>query len=78
MASAATWSESTTTEVIAPPNAVARAVSCSALIGPHSSAMVPITPRNSPRSRAPSTAAAPPAIPLEFDFDSSSALAERS
>ena len=40
--------------------------------------MVPITPRNSPRSRAPSTAAAPPAIPLEFDLDSSSALAERS
>ena len=78
IASAATSSESTTTEVIAPPNAVASAVSCSESIGAHNSAMVPMMPLISPRSRAPRMAAAPPAMPLELDLFSNSARAERS
>ena len=77
MASAATSSESTTTDVIAPPNAVARAVSCSESIGAHNSAIVPMIPLISPRSRAPRIAAAPPAIPFEFDLFSNSARADR-
>ena len=74
MALAATSSLSTTIEVMPPPIAVAKALSCAESIGAHNSAIDPIMPLNSPLSRAEITAAAPPAMPLAPDVFSISAL----
>ena len=75
MALAATSSVSTTTDIMPPPMAVDKAVEWASSFGAHSSAMVPKMPSNSPESRAPSTAAAPPVKPDEPEFDSMAARA---
>ena len=78
IASAATWSFSTTTEFIPPPTAVARASACEASFGAHNSEIVPIIPFSSPLSLAAITAAAPGAIPLLPERLSSSVRAAAS